>query len=155
MSLNIDDFSYEWLPKQDYDNLILGKYCSCCAHLLGAGAGIMRARSQIMISFIFLTLISAYFYNLHHKYIRNTNNEIIAKMTIYVNKEEGYAVFNTTEINAIYRDADSLDKIYKAFLRGTKAFVERYNENNDIPITIVSIGEYRNILKEHLGDIYF
>lgn len=136
---NIDDFSYEWLPKQDYDNLILGKYCSCCAHLLGAGAGIMRA-SMILN-------------NCQNLVIRNTNNEIIAKMTIYVNKKEGYAVFNTTEINTIYRDADSLDKIYKAFLRGTKAFVERYNANNDIPITIVSIGEYRNILKEHLGNI--
>ncbi len=136
---NIDDFSYEWLPKQDYDNLILGKYCSCCAHLLGAGAGIMRA-SMILN-------------NCQNLVIRNTNNEIIAKMTIYVNKKEGYAVFNTAEINIIYHDIDSLDKIYKAFLRGTKAFVERYNKNNDIPITIVSIGEYRNLLKDHLGDI--
>lgn len=136
---NMDDFSYEWLPKQDYDNLILGKYCSCCAHILGAGAGIMRA-SMILN-------------NCQNLVIRNINNEIIAKMTIYVNKKEGYAVFNTTEVSAIYRDADSLERIYKAFLRGTKAFVERYNENNAIPITIVSIGEYRNVLKEHLGDI--
>lgn len=135
---NKDDFSYEWLPKQDYNNLILGKYCNCCAHLLGAGAGIMRAS---MILDCCQNLV-----------IRNINNEIIAKMTIYVNKKEGYAVFNTTEISSIYRDDDCLKGIYKAFLRGTKAFVEEYNKNNNIPITIVSIGEYRNILKEYLGN---
>jgi len=136
---NLEDFSYEWLPKQDYNNLILGKYCNCCAHILGAGAGIMRA-SMILNS-------------CQNLVIRNINNEIIAKMTIYVNKEVGYAVFNTTEVSAMYRDSDSLERIYQAFLRGTKAFVERYNKNNDIPITIVSIGKYRNVLKEYLGDI--
>ena len=31
-----ENFSFEWLPKQDYDNLVLGKYCNCCAHVDGA-----------------------------------------------------------------------------------------------------------------------
>lgn len=136
---NENDFSYHWLPKQDYDNLILGKYCSCCAHILGAGAGIMRA-SMILD-------------NCQNLVIKNNLNEIIAKMTIYVNKEEGYAVFNTAEINANYRSDKDLDGIYKAFMRGVNAFVDKYNENNTIKISTVSIGEYRNTIKDNLGNI--
>ena len=132
------DFSYQWLPKQSYDNLILGKYCNCCAHILGAGAGIMRA-SMILDS-------------CQNLVIRN-HGEIIAKMTIYVNREQGYAVFNTAEVNVNYRSKDDLNGIYEAFMRGVNAFVDKYNENNVIPISIVSIGEYRNTIREQLGNI--
>ena len=135
---NLNGFSYHWLPKQDYDNLILGKYCNCCAHILGAGAGIMRA-SMILD-------------NCQNLVIRNTEWEIIAKMTIYVNREKGYAVFNTTEVKSIYITDSDINKIYKAFMRGVNAFVEKYNENNFIPISIVSIGEYRNLIKNNLGN---
>lgn len=136
---NEESFSYHWLPKQDYDNLVLGKYCNCCAHILGAGAGIMRA-SMILD-------------NCQNLVIRNKAGTIIAKMTIYVNKSQGYAVYNTAEINLSYRDDASLEGIYQAFMRGTKAFLDRYNKNNEIPISIVSIGQYRNFLKDNLGNI--
>ncbi len=136
---NEDDFSYQWLPKQDYENLILGKHCSCCAHILGAGAGIMRA-SMILN-------------NCQNLVIRNPFGEIVAKMTIYVNRENGYAVFNTAEVNVNYRSDKNLDGIYKAFMRGVNAFVNKYNENNIIPISTVSIGEYRNTIKDNLGNI--
>ncbi|MBQ9853517.1 MAG: leucine-rich repeat domain-containing protein [Bacilli bacterium] len=136
----IDDkeygFYYHWLPKQDYDNLVLGKYCSCCAHILSAGAGIMRA-SMILD-------------NCQNLVIRNEKDEIIAKMTIYVNREQGYAVFNTAEINVNYRPFK--DEICEAFLRGVNDFVITYNSNNIIPIKTVSIGEYRNIIKDDLGN---
>ncbi len=36
-------FTYEFLRKSDPTNFILGKLCSCCAHLEGVGNGIMRA----------------------------------------------------------------------------------------------------------------
>lgn len=134
-----DEFSYHWLPKQDYDNLILGKYCSCCAHILGAGAGIMRA-SMILD-------------NCQNLVIRNHLDEIIAKMTIYVNQELGYAVFNTAEIHTNYHSKEDLDGIYKAFMRGVDAFIHAYNQNNDIPISIISIGEHRNTIKDYLGNI--
>ncbi len=131
------DFSYQWLPKQDYDNLILGKYCNCCAHIDGAGQGIMRAS---MILDCCQNLV-----------IRNIFGEIIAKSTLYVNKEEGYAVFNNVESSFNYRDDSSMLKIYKAFLRGSKAFIERYNENNpDQPINNISIGANRNTILEFL-----
>ncbi len=136
---NLNGFSYHWLPKQDYDNLILGKYCNCCAHILGAGAGIMRA-SMILN-------------NCQNLVIRNVEGIIIAKMTIYVNRERGYAVFNTAEVNINYHSEHNLQEIYEAFMRGARRFVEVYNRNNEKPITIVSIGEYRNVIKDNLGNV--
>lgn len=132
-------FSYEWLPKQDYDNLVLGKYCSCCAHLLGAGAGIMHASMTLD--------------NVQNLVIRNTKGEIIAKMTLYVNRDQGYAVFNTAEVNILYQPGYFIEQIYKAFERGVNAFIKKYNENNSIPIKIITMGEYRNQIKYNLGNI--
>ena len=130
------NFSYEWLPKQDYDNLILGKYCNCCAHIDGAGQGIMRA-SMILD-------------NCQNLVIRDSFGIIIAKATIFVNKEEGYAVFNNVESSLNYRTPESKEKIYNAFLRGATAFIKTYNENNEHPITNISIGANRNTILEHL-----
>ncbi len=131
------NFSYQWLPKQDYDNLILGKYCSCCAHVNGEGQGIMRA-SMILD-------------NCQNLVIRNSVGEIISKSTLYVNKEQGYAVFNNVETSLNYKDKKSLKKIYEAFLRGSKAFLEAYNENNpEDPITNITIGTKRNTILEFL-----
>lgn len=135
---NTNDFSYEWLPKQDYNNLILGKLCNCCAHILGAGAGIMRA--SIILD------------NCQNLVIRNEEGKIIAKMTIYVYKDKGYAIINTSEINLNYLDEENLKKVYNAFLRGVNAFVDKYNENNSIKLNQVNMGEYRNELKNLLGN---
>lgn len=133
------DFSYEWLPKQKYDNLILGKYCNCCAHIEGAGQGIMRA-SMILDT-------------VQNLVIRNKSGEIIAKSTIFVNKKDGYAVFNNVETSLNHRAKEELEKIYNAFLRGTTAFIKTYNENNiDHPITNVSIGTNRNTILDYLTD---
>lgn len=132
-------FSYHWLPKQAYDNLILGKYCNCCAHIDGAGQGIMRA-SMILD-------------NCQNLVIRNNLGEIIAKSTLYVNKKQGYAVFNNVESSFNYRDEESKRKIYNAFLRGSKAFIKTYNENNpEYPITNISIGANRNTILDFLTD---
>lgn len=133
-----EDFSYEWLIKQDYDNLILGKYCNCCSHLNGMGQGIMRA-----------SIISPDYQNL---VIRNEIGEIISKATIYVNRIQGYAVFNTIETKMQYKcDSNSLKKIHSALIRGTEAFVEQYNKNNpESKINTVTIGTKGNSLKSIL-----
>lgn len=128
------DFTYEWLPKQSWDNFVLGKKCSCCAHLLGQGAGIMCA-----------SMISP---NCQNLVIRNKDGEIIAKMTLYINRDEGYGVFNTAEVNSEYHDDESLKGIYKAFVRGCKAFIEAYNLNNDVAIDAVTIGARRNAIQK-------
>ncbi len=133
------DFSYEWLPKQNYDNLILGKYCSCCAHIEGAGQGIMRAS---MILDCCQNLV-----------IRNNLGQIIAKSTIFVNKTGGYAVFNNVETSLNYRDKEELAKIYEAFLRGANDFVVTYNKNHkDNPLHNISIGANRNTILDYLTD---
>ena len=133
------NYSFEWLPKQDYDNLVLGKYCNCCAHIEGLGQGIMRA-SMVLD-------------NCQNLVIRDSIGKIIAKSTIYVNKEEGYAVFNTVETSLNHRTDVELQKIYNAFLRGVKAFIKIYNKNNsDLPITNVSVGTKGNTILKYLKD---
>lgn len=136
-----ENYSYEWLPKQDYDNLILGKYCSCCAHVNGAGQGIMR--SSMILD------------NCQNLVIRDSTGEIIAKSTIYVNREMGYGVCNNVEVSLNYREAVYKKKIYKAFLRGIQAFMETYNQNNSIPLSDISIGLSRNAIIEYLDDINY
>lgn len=132
-----EGFSYEWLPKQDYDNLILGKYCNCCAHVNGAGNGIMRAS---MILDCCQNLV-----------IRDELGKIIAKSTIYVNRDEGYAVFNNVEMALSRRNNTDKLKIYEAFLRGSKAFLDKYNANNqDSPLRVITIGTNRNAILEQL-----
>ena len=132
-----DDYSFEWLPKQDWNNLILGKYCNCCAHIKGAGQGIMRA-SMILD-------------NCQNLVVRDNVGNIISKATLYVNKDEGYAVFNTVETSLAHRSNDELLKIYKAILRGTKSFLKTYNKNNiKNPIKTISVGTNRNSIIEYL-----
>lgn len=133
------DFSYEWLPKQEYDNFVLGKYCSCCAHLNGAGAGIMRA-----------SIILDCCQNL---VIRNSFGKIIAKATLYVNRKEGYAIFNNVEVTLKQRSSEDCANIYEAVIRGAKAFLNAYNKNNEIPIAEILIGAKRNVISDYFDDI--
>ena len=47
-----------------------------------------------------------------------------------------------------------LKKIYKAFLRGTKKFIEVYNINNEeFPINEVSVGTSRNSILTFFDDV--
>lgn len=130
-----NDFSYEWLPKNDWDNFILGKYCNCCAHVNGAGNGIMRA-----------SIITD---NVQNLVIRNSLGEIIAKSTLYVNREHGYGVFNNVEASLKLKEED-LESLYEAFIRGAEEFVRIYNENNDIKLTQLTIGAGRNRIDNKL-----
>ena len=133
-----EEFTYEWLPKQDYRNLILGKLCNCCAHVSGVGQGIMRA-SMILD-------------NCQNLVILDVNNMIVAKATLCLNRNERYAIFNNVEVS-LRIDYKDLEKIYNAFMRGTKAFMDTYNQNNPkCPIKNISIGAARNGLKSFLTD---
>ena len=132
-SIGSDDFTYSWLPKQDIDNLLLGKYCSCCAHLSGSGAGIMRA--------------SMVDWNCQNLVVRDHTGRIVSKATIYVNRKDGYAVYNTIETNLdIVKDIDKVQRIYKAFVRGTNAFMDKYNENYGNTLKTITVGVKRNTL---------
>ena len=140
------EFAYEWLDKHDIDNLILGAYCDCCAtitSLVDYGKKILE--------------MSMTNDNIQNLVIRNLNNEIIAKATIYVNKKYGYAVFNDIEVNTKYgnerfenakKDDGTRERIYKTFKKGVYDFVEKYNKENKVPITQVNIGWENNKLKQ-------
>jgi len=140
------EFTYEWLNKHDPKNFTLGLYCDCCASIISEFYGKEIMKDSMLRE------------DVQNMIIKNNAGEIIAKATIYVNKEEGYAVFNDIEMNRSYGDEiDEKDetnneqrvKIYKAFKRGVKAFVEKYNEiNKDKPITQVNIGWGFNRLKQ-------
>ncbi|MFI3260659.1 MAG: leucine-rich repeat protein [bacterium] len=135
---SIDDYSYEWLPKQDLRNLVLGKYCNCCAHLEGAGTGIIKAS---MTTDVHQSIV-----------VKNEDGLIIAKSTVYINPEMNYAVFNNIECNKDYRNIENKEKIYEVFIRGANAFVERYNLNNpDNLLEIITIGTSRN----KIADVFF
>lgn len=71
--------------------------------------------------------------NCQNLVIRNKLSEIL---TIYVNKEKGYAVFN-----------DVLGKIYNVFLRGVSTFLKTYHTNTmKRPITGINVGENENTI---------
>lgn len=74
--------------------------------------------------------------------VKNNLNQIIAKFTIYVNREKGYTVFNTAEIEKSYENKpNELKEMYQVFLRGTEAFVKTYNLNNkNNPLKKIAIG---------------
>ena len=134
-----ENYSYQWLPKQDIDNFVLGKYCNCCAHIEGAGQGIMRASMALNCC--------------QNLVIRNEEGTIIAKATIYVNKEQNYAVYNNIEVSLKYKNENDLKKIYDALIRGTNAFLETYNLNNPKEqIREITVGLNRNALSEYLTD---
>ena len=62
-------------------------------------------------------------------------------------------VANTIETSLAYRSEEDLKKIYKAILRGTKAFIEEYNKNNiHNKIKTISVGTNRNSLLSYLDD---
>jgi len=133
-----NEFTYEWLAKNDPENFILGKLCSCCAHIEGNGQGIMRA--------------SIIHPNIQNLVIRNDKGEIIAKSTLYLNRDEGYGVFNNVEV---YNDINENDypKIYEKYMLGVKKFAEQYNkENPDKPLQILTVGMHLNDLKFDLRE---
>jgi len=140
------EFTYEWLDKHDPKNFVLGLYCDCCASIVSEAYGEKIMEASVIRD------------DVQNLVIKDSKGKIIAKATIYVNKEKGYAVFNDIEMNRKYgnevRENDYSDnkqriKIYKAFKRGVKAFVEKYNEiNDDKPITQVNVGWGYNRLKQ-------
>ncbi len=112
-----EDFSYEWLPKQDPYNLVLGNYCNCCAHMNGVGRGIMHASINRN--------------DCQNLIIRDNVGEIIGKATLAINRERKYGVFNTFESTINKRSDNDLNNLYNALIRGTDAFIEAYNSNNE------------------------
>ena len=130
------EFSYDWLEKNDPDNYILGKLCSCCAHLEGVGNGIMHA--------------SMIHPNVQNLVIRDRKGDIVAKSTLYINPEEGYGVFNNVEVWEELSDKD-YDAVYEKYILGVREFIKAYNKlHPDKPIRKMNVGMNLNDLETQI-----
>ena len=128
--------TYEFLSKDDPNNFILGKLVSCCAHLEGAGYGIMHA--------------SIVHPDVQNLVIRDDKGEIIAKSTLYINREQGYGVFNNVEVDYDVRDYQK-EEIFKAYIDAVNEFAKTYNkENPNKPLKIITVGANLNDLYRSL-----
>lgn len=130
-----DSFTFEWLRKDDPHNYTLGKYCSCCAHLAQCGDGIAIA-----------SIIHPDIQNL---VLRDKQGTIIAKSTLYINRKEGYGVFNTVEISSAVPES-ALERVYAKYILAIKVFAEFYNkENPDAKIKQMNVGmSFNNLYYE-------
>lgn len=146
-------FTYEWLDRMDPRNAILGLYTNSCANVCvdykeddDEPYGSIIAKRSILDK------------NFQNLVVKNSNGRIIAKGTIYINRNKGYGVFNNFEIATPYRwDGKSSvgkrksDAIFNAFLRGINAFVEKYNsQGNKTKISRISVGLGENKLKSQV-----
>ena len=131
-----NEFSFEWLQKNDPENFILGKHCSCCAHLEGVGYGIMRA--------------SIVHPDIQNLVIRNKKGDIVAKSTLYINKFGRYGVCNNVEVAQGISYGD-LEQIYQKFVLGIREFVKIYNKEHPLlKLKQVNVGMGNNDLVHHI-----
>ncbi len=130
-------FTYEFLSKYDPVNFVLGKYCSCCSHIEGIGDGIVIA--------------SVLHPDCQNLIIRDNKGSIIAKSTMYVNRKQGYCLFNNVEINDRFMDKSSKNLIYKKYMEAIENFVFKYNQKNkENTIRQVNVGMNLNDLEVEL-----
>lgn len=130
------EFTFDWLEKNDPMNFCLGLYCNCCATLSGVGYGIMRSN-----------FVNP---NIQNLVIKSKNGVPVAKSTAFVNRDEGYVVFNTIEVANQITDKQK-DLIYEEFLLGVDAFARAYNKQNPSnPIKIMTVGMNVNKLEDQI-----
>ena len=119
------NYCWQLLDKDDPKNFTLGLYCDCCANIRDTGHAIMALNFNNS--------------NVQNLVIKNKNNLIVAKATLYINAEEGYGLYNTVEIaNRI--NNDERVNVYKEFIAATKSIVEAYNAENTKQITKMLVG---------------
>ena len=82
--------------------------------------------------------------------IRNEKGEIIAKSTLYINRTQGYGVFNNVEVSHI-SEIDR-DLIYLQYKKAVEEFAKRYNELNPTnPLTQINVGMNLNDLEHQIN----
>lgn len=149
-------FTYEWLSKNDPRNSIMGVYCSCCGTITSG-----RYARNVAIA----SVVAADVQNI---VVRNSSGEIIAKGTMYLDREHGYGVINDFEVNEAYRtdeigntgryydvgaNAEDRNQIFAAFQRGITAFAAEYDRQNPYaPLRQVNVGMGYNRLKSNVEE---
>ena len=143
-------FTYEFLDKKDERNAIIGIYTNCCATLNSEYYGAQIAEATITSP------------DIQNLVVLDKKGEIVSKGAMYLNRKEGYCVFNDFELNYKYKyygkNSFSIfaqqKLIFECFIRGMYAFIKEYNsENPTSPIKIVTVGRGFNKL-ENICDEY-
>jgi hypothetical protein len=132
-------FTYDWLEKNDPQNFVLGLYCDCCANIRGAGYGIMRS------NFVHP--------DVQNLVVRDGAGVIVAKSTVFVNRVDGYAVFNNVEVtDGVYKPSDK-SEVFDAFMEGANAFYDEYNRQNPkSPLKHITVGAHLNDLERQFNE---
>jgi hypothetical protein len=120
-----NNFYWELLDKDDPKNFTLGLYCDCCANIKDTGHAIMS-----------LNFTNP---NVQNLVIKNKNDLIVAKATLYIDREEQYGLFNTVEISNRV-SSEAREEIYKEFIEATKTFAESYNKVNSKKLNKMLVG---------------
>ena len=154
-------FTYEWLDKYDPHNPIIGLDCSCCATIVSTLFGKDLAKKSMTAP------------DVQNLVVRDAKGEIIAKGVLYLNKEQGYGVFNDFEIHRNYKkheimnvlevfggrykvspnskDEQKRERIFETLQRGMQAFIEEYDKQNpDKPLKQINVGMGYNKLKRQV-----
>lgn len=132
------EFGFDWLEKNDPMNFCLGYYCNCCATLENVGYGILRSN-----------FVNP---NVQNLVIKTQNGLPVAKSTAFINKNEGYVVFNTIKV-ADAMTEDQKDAIYAEFLLGIDAFACEYNKQHPKnPIKVMTVGMSYNDLHKQIEE---
>ncbi|MCL2755519.1 MAG: leucine-rich repeat domain-containing protein [Firmicutes bacterium] len=114
-------FVYEMLDKYDPINPIIGVLVDCCATLTENHYGRTIASA---------TMTAPDVQNLVVRDTNTDNDDIIAKGTMYVNREKGYGVINEFDVQSNYRYNGTRGEIFKALQRGARAFAKEYDSQN-------------------------
>ena len=81
--------------------------------------------------------------------IKDELGNIIAKSTLYINRNRGYGVFNNIEINNAKINKEYKEFIYIKFIEAINKFIEKYNNKNiDNPLKQINIGMNLNDLND-------
>lgn len=97
-----EQFSYEWLRKNDPHNYIIGKFCDSLVSITTPTScpynnDVRKERQGILAEKSILLS------DVQNLVVRNSQGDIIAYGTVYINKEHGYAVIDGFNVNKRYK----------------------------------------------------
>ena len=125
-------FRYEWISKRDSANLIALLWDT-----------VDNIDDELESFYYTADKTSMFARDVQNLVIRNSEDKIIARSTVYVNKQSGYAVINGCKISCDYDygNEDGKNQILTAVKRGIYAFIEKYDEQNpESPLQQVNLG---------------
>gem|GEM_PF-1675462 len=132
-------FMHQMLDKYDARNAVLGFLVDCCGTLTSTYYGRNIARATMSADDVQnLVIIDS-----------KNKDEIMAKMTMYIDEKHGYAVGNEFDVRREFREGKYREQVFQAFLRGVRDFVAEYDKQHpDNPMKKVTVGMNNTKLEE-------